>query len=543
MKWFLNLTTRSKLGIGFGLMCALLLIVIFSANFGLSTIMAAQQRLYEHEFANAQDLLDVRQNMNGERASLLAMMLVKQSEQAIWLEDIKRRSEMIGKKMEQLLERNRGDAFLTERLSRMETIGKAFRKARDTTIIPLINGGKLEEAQALIISDQEMRYLERRELARELGDLTTARAREATLDSEGLASQIVSTINVIGFIAILLGAVLVQFFDRIISVPLKTVSAIAGRILSGDLTVKIPEEKRKDEVGLLMQAFSSIGSFRQMMFEIIEAANLLTTSSSEILATTTQVASGSAETASAVSETTATVEEVKQTAQVANQKARHVVESTQKSNQASDTGLTSVENVIQGMHQIEEQMESIGENIVRLSEQGQAIGEIIASVNELAEQSNLLAVNAAIEAAKAGEHGKGFAVVAQEVKNLAEQSKQATAQVRAILGDIQKATGAAVMAAEQGNKAVQAGVKQSAETGESIRLLAENTGKAAQAAAQIAASSQQQLAGMDQVALAMENIKQASTQNMSGTRQAEVAAHNLHELGVKLQQLVSQYKI
>ncbi|HUX25060.1 MAG TPA: methyl-accepting chemotaxis protein, partial [Burkholderiales bacterium] len=101
-----------------------------------------------------------------------------------------------------------------------------------------------------------------------------------------------------------------------------------------------------------------------------------------------------------------------------------------------------------------------------------------------------------------------------------------------------KATSAAVLATEQGNKAVEAGVKQTAETGESIRLLAESIHEAAQAATQIAASSQQQMVGMDQVALAMENIKQASVQNVAGTRQAEVAAQSLHELGQRLSDLI-----
>jgi methyl-accepting chemotaxis protein len=112
------------------------------------------------------------------------------------------------------------------------------------------------------------------------------------------------------------------------------------------------------------------------------------------------------------------------------------------------------------MKHIHDQMESVAASILHLSEQSQAIGEIIATVTDLAERSNLLAVNAAIEAAKADEQGKGFAVVAQEVKSLAEQSKQATAQVRTILNDIQTAMSAAVMATEQGSKAVDAGVKQ-----------------------------------------------------------------------------------
>ncbi|KXS30550.1 MAG: Methyl-accepting chemotaxis sensory transducer, partial [Candidatus Gallionella acididurans] len=283
-----------------------------------------------------------------------------------------------------------------------------------------------------------------------------------------------------------------------------------------------------------------VGSWitRTLTRQLRESVAQLSTSSAEILATTTQVASGAAETAASVSETTATVEEVKQTAQVSSQKARNVSDSAQKASQVSQNGRKSVEEAMQGMQRIQEQMESIAESIVRLSEQSQAIGEIIATVNDLAEQSNLLAVNAAIEANKAGEQGKGFAVVAQEVKSLAEQSKQATAQVRTILGDIQRATGAAVLATEQGNKAVQAGVKQTTETGEAIRLLADSIVEAAQAATQIAASSQQQMVGMDQVALAMENIKQASVQNVAGTKQAEVAAQSLHELGRKLSDMI-----
>ena len=195
------------------------------------------------------------------------------------------------------------------------------------------------------------------------------------------------------------------------------------------------------------------------------------------------------------------------------------------------------------MNRIREQMDLIAMSIVRLTEQSQAIGEIISTVNDIAEQSNLLAVNAAIEAAKAGEQGRGFAVVAQEVKSLAEQSKKATAQVRAILGDVQKATGAAVTAAEKGSKVVDAGVKQSQEVSEAIRQLSDNIAEAAQASTQIAASGQQQSLGMDQVAQAMESIKVASTQNMAGTKQAEVAARGLHEMGERLRLMVARYKL
>ena len=291
---------------------------------------------------------------------------------------------------------------------------------------------------------------------------------------------------------------------------------------------------------LTLSIFGVLGRFGQ---EIREGITVLASSAAEILAATTQVAAGATETASSVSETSTTVEEVKQTAQLSSQKARQVSESAQRAVQVAHDGRKVVEDLGDGMNRVREQMEAVAESIIRLSEQSQTIGEITATVNDLAEQSNLLAVNASIEAAKAGEHGVGFTVVAQEIKNLAEQSKQATAQVRTILGDIQKATGAAVMATEQGSKVVEAGVRQSASAGETIGLLADGVAEAAQAATQIAASSQQQLVGMDQVALAMENIRQASTQNMASTRQAEASAHSLHELGQKLKQLIERYKV
>jgi methyl-accepting chemotaxis protein len=284
-------------------------------------------------------------------------------------------------------------------------------------------------------------------------------------------------------------------------------------------------------------------SLRRLMQETQATVNVLASSTSDILAATTQVVSGSTLTATAVSQTISTVEEVKQTAQVSTAKARDVSESAQQTAQIAQHGKKSVEESIAAMQRIREQVESIGESIVRLAEQSQAIGEIIATVNDLADQSNLLAVNAAIEAAKAGDQGKGFAVVAQEVKSLAEQSKQATAQVRGILGDIQKATGGAVMATEQGSKAVASGVRLSEEVGESIRVLADSIEAAARAATQIAVSAQQQLIGMDQVAQAMQNIQQASAQNVASTKQTESAAQNLRDLGQTLKQLVEQYRV
>ena len=140
------------------------------------------------------------------------------------------------------------------------------------------------------------------------------------------------------------------------------------------------------------------------------------------------------------------------------------------------------------MDEIRQRVEGIADDIVTLSQRTQQIGEITQTVNAIADRSNLLALNASIEAARAGEHGKGFAVVAEEVRRLAEQSKEATAQVEAVLGDIQDAMSAAVHASKEGTKVVEHGLELTGLAGEGIRSLTMTIDEASRSAEQIAAS-------------------------------------------------------
>jgi methyl-accepting chemotaxis protein len=472
------------------------------------------------------------------------------------------------------------------------------QQARADALAPLI-GDKLTElqqtvdlrktrdfaaAQSVVLSDRGKKAMDAirnllREMNSEEDDLLKTRADAARTDAHDAKVTIV-----LGTLAALVIAGLAGLLiTRNIAGPLKSLTGVAERITTGDLSSDVPANERSDEVGVLTRAFERMtrslrtmagaaeqiaagdlrtslqpqspkdvlgnafarmtDNLRRQIGGIVEGAAVLGSAASEIVASPAQFASGASESAAAVSETTTTVEEIRQTAQMASQKARAVADSAQKAVLISHTGRKSTEDVTAGMGRIRSQMEAIAESMMRLSEQSQTIGQIIATVEDLAAQSNLLAVNAAIEAARAGEHGKGFGVVAQEVKSLAEQSRQATDRVRTILSDIQKATTAAVMATEQGGKAVEAGGKQTEVAGESIAALTSSVTEAAQAATQIAASSQQQLVGMDQVAGAMENIKQASTQNVASAKQLETAARNLSDVGQRLKQLVESYTV
>jgi methyl-accepting chemotaxis protein len=540
MKRFLNLTMRGKLFVCFGLIFALFAGVIVTAYTGIATILELQDRLYKENFANVRDLMALRANYNGMRVLMLEVQLLsKRTEQDPLLAQAAERSNEIDRIIVGLLARAKNDPNRLSRIDELKSVWQAFAQTKDAEIIPLILAGKLVESRQFAVGVQQGRAQKIRAIAEELGKASEEDARLAVAHAEQRANQLFGIFLFVGIVSVAIGIVLALSMERSIAGPLRKLSRVADLVAAGDLTVDVPQDNRADEVGALAQIFRRmVENLQRTTTEITEGVNVLISSASEILAMTSQVGSGAAETATAVSETTTTVEEVKQAAQVSSQKAKYVSETAQRSAQVSQIGKKSVNETVERMNGIRGQMDSIAESIVQLSEQSHAIGEIIATVNDLAEQSNLLAVNAAIEAAKAGEQGKGFAVVAQEVKSLAEQSKQATAQVRTILSDIQKATSAAVMATEQGSKAVEAGVKQSTEAGESIRVLTDSIAEAEQAATQIAASSQQQLVGMDQVALAMENIKQASAQNVAGTKQAETAAQNLNELGRKLKQLM-----
>ena len=278
---------------------------------------------------------------------------------------------------------------------------------------------------------------------------------------------------------------------------------------------------------------------RSITGPVLATVKGLTAAAAEILAATTQQSSGAAESAAAVTETVATVDEVTQTADQAAQRARAVAESAKRAADTSRAGRKAVEDSIAGMTSVKEQVESVAARMLVLAEQGQAIGEVTATVTDFAEQTNLLALNAAIEAARAGDQGRGFAVVAGEVKNLADQSKKATARVREMLGEIEKATGSAVLATDKGTKSVDAGFRLVEQAGETIRSLAETIADASQAAQQIAASAGQQAVGMTQIGQAIRNIDTVTKQTVASTRQAERAAQELNEMGARLTALVS----
>ncbi|MFN8453560.1 MAG: methyl-accepting chemotaxis protein [Anaerolineae bacterium] len=316
------------------------------------------------------------------------------------------------------------------------------------------------------------------------------------------------------------------------------------QVAEGDLTVRLNVNGKGDALGILGNNLNNmVERLAEVTLQIRQAAVNIATATTEILAAASQQSAGASEQSAAIVQTSTTIDEVRTIVEQAFAKAQAVAEQAQRTRDISQAGQQAVVETVESMGQIKGQVESIADNILALSEQTQQIGEIIALVNDLASQSNLLALNASVEAARAGEHGKGFAVVALEVRNLAEQSKQATAQVKTILNQIQRATNAAVMATEEGIKGVDTGAQRTSQAGETIQRLASSIVESAGAAHQIVASAQQQTTGMEQIALAMQNINQATMQNLTSTRQTEKTAQDLAAMAKQMEGLAAKYKL
>ena len=323
------------------------------------------------------------------------------------------------------------------------------------------------------------------------------------------------------------------------------------QVADGDLTTRIKMLDNGDrlsatgddlfQLGINLNAM--IANLGEMASQIRETAQTITAASSEIQAATTQQITTATEQDAAISQTLATTEEVRSTVTQTAERAEMVAEAANESNAISRRGQDAVANSIEGMQQIRQQVKEIADNILMLSERTQQIGVIIDTVNAIADQSKLLALNASIEAARAGDHGKGFSVVAMEVRQLADQSRQATEQVRSILGEIQQATNSAVMVTESGIKSAENGMELVDRAGEVIETLASTLDTTSQAAIQIAASTSQQINGVDQLNTAMMSIKQASAQSTVSTRQTESSVRDLVNMALQMERAVARYQL
>ena len=320
-------------------------------------------------------------------------------------------------------------------------------------------------------------------------------------------------------------------------------SEFAVKVADGDLRATVAATGSDDMRGLSESLNSMVEGLAQISGHIQAGAHDIGSSTAEILASVSRHSESAGLQSAAIQQTSSTVNELRIAAEDTAQLASEVADRASQSLEVTTEATSAVGAITAAMEEIRERVDAIARDIATLSDRTQQIGEITATVNGLADRSKLLALNASIEAARAGDHGKGFAVVAEEVSKLAEQSKAATAQVEAILGDVQTATSAAVLASQEGTEVVVRGLELTDRAGEGIRSLSDTIQEAFGAAQHIAASAHQQSVGIEQIAQAMNHVNDGTSQFLEGAHQSQMAAEKLNDLATQLSAVTERYRV
>jgi len=369
--------------------------------------------------------------------------------------------------------------------------------------------------------------------------------QQTELAIDALRDDIALTMLAMLLIAALTIYLVVAQFTR----PLKRLTMIADKFATGQFGETI-EISSLDEVGQLSRSFNQmtqvivrnlegeIEKSNRLFERVKEAIQQLSSGANEMMAISTQQASGATEQSSAVQQATTTSEEIAITAKQVADNALRVEALAEQTSSVSLNGTVATENAIDGMNQLKHQVQAIATAMLQLGENSQKIGGIVDIIDEISDQTNLLSLNAAIEAAGAGEAGKRFSIVANEVKRLAERTADATTQIKGLIEQIQKATNATIMLTEDGTKDVDRASNLVTNVAEELARITQMVHDTASAASEIKLSTQQQTTACEQMAETIFEVRDVATQVATGAQETERATNELLLLAESLRDLM-----
>jgi methyl-accepting chemotaxis protein len=311
----------------------------------------------------------------------------------------------------------------------------------------------------------------------------------------------------------------------------------------GDLTRRIPV-KSQDEIGKLAQGFNTFAQkIHDTIAQVSSAAVDVASAATEIAASSDEMANGLNQQSSQVHQISSAIEQMNASIVEVARKSEDAAKQAVRSGDVAEEGGAIVNQTVDEMQSIKQTVTDTAQSVEELGKRGEQIGQIIAVINDIADQTNLLALNAAIEAARAGEHGRGFAVVADEVRKLADRTTKATDEIAHSITAIQTETKQAVDRMSKGTDQVTKGVERASHAGESLQQIVSSARAVAEMIQSIAAAADQQSTASTQVANNIENISSVTRQTSQGASQAAEASGQLSAKAEQLQHLVKQFKI
>ncbi|HWI54531.1 MAG TPA: methyl-accepting chemotaxis protein [Desulfobacteria bacterium] len=561
----MKLKVGFKILLGYLVSIVLLGLVSFFGINGLANVIQNYDYVTDKRIPVTEGILHLESLLNQEIANIRGFMLYKNETYLDELAKVKEEISSIEQHLEEVLTTEQGRKLLTS----IDTAGDNYSENADK-IIELYKAGKEAAAQPYITAakSNSKEFVSALEELEELNDTLikeNVNAAKSTANSQKslmLAVALISTVLCIGF---------GLFLGRSISKPIMELTEMAETISKGDLTKEVSEIRTKDEIETLANAF------RTMVFNLRELILRVNDTSRQVAATSQQLANNSGEAAQATQtvaqaienvafgsadqsrNVTSAVEMMEQVAAGIEQislgtqeQSRNVVNTAsmvnsmkiqiddmaegmeavkvlaEQNGEVAAKGGKAVEITIKGMNQVKEAVFFTAQKINDLGSQSQKIGEIIEVIDEIAEQTNLLALNAAIEAARAGEHGKGFAVVADEVRKLAERSGKATKEIALLISEIQSGTITAVDSMNVGTRDVEQGVILAEEAGASLQEIVKGVHLTGERIEKIMAVIKDILVNSYQVAEAMNNASAITEENSASTEEMTASAQEIN---------------
>ncbi len=362
------------------------------------------------------------------------------------------------------------------------------------------------------------------------------------IDARLLQIEKVAIVNVV---LVLIGSVALWLCFR--SMVLRPLNQITARIKDiaqgeGDLTKRV-EHHSQDELGELSGWFNTfVERIHDVIVEVSGATGAVAGAASQIAASSEVMSKGMVEQDQQVTQISAAIEQMSASVVEVAKKSADAASNAGESGKVAQEGGKIVNETIEGMRAISDAVSAGAASVSELGNRGEQIGAIIEVINDIADQTNLLALNAAIEAARAGEHGRGFAVVADEVRKLADRTTKATEEIAGSIKAIQSETGQAVTKMNAGTEQVMVGVESATKAGQSIQQIVNSAGEVAGMIQSIAAAAEEQSAASEQVSRNVESILVVTRQSAEGAAQSASTAVNLSAKAEQLQALVGQFK-
>ncbi len=316
------------------------------------------------------------------------------------------------------------------------------------------------------------------------------------------------------------------------------------KFADGDLTVEVIAEKDNDDIGKLFNGFNeSVKNINEIVKNVSEAVQATASASNQISSSSEEMAAGAQEQSSQTSEVASAVEQMTKTILETSKNSNVAADNARRAGEIAIEGGKAVQDTILGMNNIANVVLKSAATVQELGKGSEQIGEIVQVIDDIADQTNLLALNAAIEAARAGEQGRGFAVVADEVRKLAERTTKATKEIAGMIRKIQNDTKEAVNSMNEGTKEVEEGKNLAERAGASLQQIIDSSRKNLDVVTQVAAASEEQSSAAEQISRNIEGISSVTQQSAAGTQQIARAAEDLNRLTGNLQELISRFKL